>query len=156
MSSHETESYAFRTRLVVNTILPTFILPPLFCATLLRVFSLGTSLDIFTKILAGLASIPLFLFIRIQIRRRRQSLEAQRLGARMVPSLRGKWLGNLDILIGLIKAPQRQYILDGAKEKLESLGMRTVNTNFFWEDQVRGLFSTPIQMIGIRHTVYNN
>jgi hypothetical protein len=152
MNSHppvETESYtAFRLRLVLDTILPTFVLPPVFCATVLRVLSSKRiHTNIVGKSLAYLASIPLFLFVRIQLRRRKQRLEAQRLGAREVPRVRGKWPGNIDVLINALKAPQKVYIWEGPKERFNSLGSKTVNIDMLWKDMVRGVPTTPSNMI---------
>jgi hypothetical protein len=137
-----TESYtAFRTRLLLDTILPTFVIPPLLCAALLRILStnFGTITVLehtFTIFLAYLFSVPSSLFVRVQIRRRKQRLEAQRMGAREVPRIRGKWPGTLDVLVGFIKSPQRGYLLDPPKDIMTAMSSNTVNTNILWADQV--------------------
>jgi ABC-type Fe3+-siderophore transport system permease subunit len=44
-------------------------------------------------------SVPLFWSVRNIIRLRLQDREARRLGARPIPRIKGKWPGNIDVLV---------------------------------------------------------
>ena len=136
--SSDVESYsAIRIKLVINTILPIFILPPLSVAICLRLFSAHlANADPTVKTIIYLFSIPLFLSIRIQIRKWKETREARRMGARQIPRLKGKWPGNLDIMIAVAESRKNTYLLDFFKLALESSGSNTINMNILWMDQV--------------------
>jgi hypothetical protein len=137
----ERESYSFRIRLLVDTVIPTFLFPPLLCSVLLRLLKatdLGVNLPRFLIPLLYVASIPTCLSVRVHFERWQESRAARRMGAKLIPRLKGKWPGNLDILLKLVSAPRKGYILDGVKAILESAGSNTVNLNILWVDQVSG------------------
>ena len=137
--SSETESYsAFRTRLVLETLLPTFLLPPFFTVVLLH---LARTWDIpyagaLSTPLSCFVSIPIWFTVRVQFREWKHHREAKRLGARLVPRIRGRWPGNVDVLLRIMKSRNTHYIMDWAKEMMEEAGSTTINTGILWGNQV--------------------
>jgi hypothetical protein len=134
------ESYAaFRTRLLLETILPTILAPPLLAAILLRFVSywLPNALDYLPSLLLYVLSIPLCFILQVQMTEWKQRREAEKLGARMVPRIRGRWPGNLDILLRIMKSTETHYHMDWAKEMMEEAGSTTINTRLLWGNQVR-------------------
>ena len=59
----------------------------------------GAQIDAWTLVSAGLITVPILAAARISLTCLRQRREAATLGAKMVPCIRGKWLGNADFLI---------------------------------------------------------
>jgi hypothetical protein len=57
-------------------------------------------------------SVPLFWSIRNCVRLRLQDREARRRGARPIPRIKGKWPGNIDVLVEYVSMPLRH--LSGA------------------------------------------
>jgi hypothetical protein len=142
--SSDSESYAaFRTRLLLETLLPTFLAPPLLAAILLRFTSHWPLifLENFPRLLLYFSSIPLCFILRVQVIEWKQYREAERLGARMIPRIRGKWPGNLDILWRIMRSTETHYHMDWAKEMMEEVGSTTINTRMLWGNQVRALFA---------------
>ena len=60
-------------------------------------------------LLAALASGPLFYTVRISLKYRSFRRGAERLGAILPPDLSGHWIGNWDILTGILDAFQNGY-----------------------------------------------
>lgn len=58
----------------------------------------GTTIPAWVPILAGIASLPCIVTLRIAITRLRHKREAAAMGAKMIPSNLGKWPGNVDVL----------------------------------------------------------
>lgn len=59
------------------------------------------------------------------------------LGAVPVPRVKGKWPGNLDIVLQFIKSLTNDYQLQFAQDMFEKHGCKTLNMRMLWEDQVR-------------------
>ena len=62
---------------------------------------------------------------------------AAALGAVPVPRVRGKWPGNLDIVLGFIKSLQNEYQLQFMDDMFREYGCKTLNMRMLWDDQVR-------------------
>src|ERR1700761_8163573 len=91
----------FRRRFILHTVVPVLGLP-LCLPLVLR--SLGLlSATWWEMILLELMSVILWNTARVQWDNLRQQREAKRLGGRMVPRYKGRWPGNLDLLIKLQK-----------------------------------------------------
>ncbi|KAH7906604.1 cytochrome P450, partial [Hygrophoropsis aurantiaca] len=59
--------------------------------------------------------------------------KATSLGARMIPRVQGKWLGNLDALVDIITRAENDYVGQMLKYWLNDIGP-TMNLWFLWED----------------------
>ncbi|KAG0701642.1 cytochrome P450 [Suillus ampliporus] len=62
-----------------------------------------------------------------------QQRKANRLGARLIPRVRGKWPGNLDKLVSIVLSSENKYIGQPILDEMKVLGP-TFNFRFFWED----------------------
>ncbi|KAG9087188.1 hypothetical protein FRC06_002688, partial [Ceratobasidium sp. 370] len=80
-------------------------------------------------------SVPLFWSVRNVVRLRLQDREARRLGARPIPRIKGKWPGNIDVLVDMFKTMQKGYIGEWVHKMSLTYGP-TFNTRVFWEDVI--------------------
>ena len=115
------------------------IVPPLVTVLLLRLVcgSGGGSLSLFTVYLPlALLSIPIAIGLRSQYTQWSQDREAVSMGAKPITRVRGRWPGNLDIVLRLLKSFESGYVLQGFADLFAEYGCATLNTRFFWDDQV--------------------
>jgi hypothetical protein len=68
-----------------------------------------------------------------------QDREARRLGAKPIPRIVGKWPGNIDILLKMLRAFKTSYVLDVYLKLFEEYQCTTLNTRIFWSDNVRSI-----------------
>jgi len=61
---------------------------------------------------------------------------AGQLGARPIPSVVGKWPGNLDILLRMTSAFKTSYVLDVYLQLFEEYQCTTLNLRILWADNV--------------------
>ncbi|KAF7314205.1 hypothetical protein MKEN_00892700 [Mycena kentingensis (nom. inval.)] len=72
---------------------------------------------------ATVTGLPLFVCLRVLLRDWRHAREAAALGARLAPtSTRGKWPGNLDMLLEMMKIWEHGYPGDGLRDVIEECG----------------------------------
>ncbi|KAG2156910.1 cytochrome P450 [Suillus bovinus] len=64
-----------------------------------------------------------------------QRRRATRLGARLVPRVKGKLPGNLDKIVGIFMRLETEYLGQPALDEMKELGP-TLNFRFFWEDDI--------------------
>ncbi|KAI0294197.1 cytochrome P450 monooxygenase CYP63 [Russula brevipes] len=62
--------------------------------------------------------------------------EAARMGAQPITRVRGRWPGNLDIILRLLKSFEGGYVLQAFADLFSEYGCTTLNTRFFWDDQI--------------------
>ena len=65
-----------------------------------------------------------------------QRRNARRLGAKQVPRIRGKWPGNIDILLRMMKAFKTAYPMDVYLQLFREYRCTTLNARILWVDQV--------------------
>lgn len=109
----------------------------------LPVFVLSLALNIAQKHL-GILTIPchvlfivLWASLKGALRKRIQDQEARRLGAKPIPRIIGKWPGNIDILLKMLRAFKTSYVLDVYLNLFEEYQCTTLNTRILWSDNVR-------------------
>lgn len=68
--------------------------------------------------------------------RAQQEREARSLGARTIPCVVGKWPGNVDVLLKMLKAFKTSYVLDVYRELFEEYQCTTLNLRILWRDSV--------------------
>ncbi|CAE6433878.1 unnamed protein product, partial [Rhizoctonia solani] len=78
-------------------------------------------------------SVPIFWGFRNTIRDVMRAREAKRLGARIVPKVKGKWPGNIDLLIKLVGSLQSGYVAEVWDELAKEYG-NTFNMRLLWDD----------------------
>ena len=70
------------------------------------------------------------------IKRYIQSRECKRLGATPIPRVVGRWPGNIDVLLKMMRAFRTSYILDVYLNLFEEYQCTTLNLNILWVDHV--------------------
>lgn len=65
-----------------------------------------------------------------------QDREAIRLGAKPIPRIVGKWPGNIDILLKMLRAFKTSYVLDVYLNLFQEYQCTTLNTRIFWTDNI--------------------
>ncbi|KDN35004.1 hypothetical protein RSAG8_11947, partial [Rhizoctonia solani AG-8 WAC10335] len=80
-------------------------------------------------------SVPIFWGFRNTIRDVMRAREAKRLGARIVPKVKGKWPGNIDLLIKLVGSLQSGYVAEVWDELAKEYG-NTFNMRLLWDDMI--------------------
>lgn len=66
-----------------------------------------------------------------------QHREAQQLGAAHIPQVVGKWPGNIDVLLRMMRDFKSSYILDVYLRLFEEYQCTTLNLRILWTDTVR-------------------
>jgi len=66
-----------------------------------------------------------------------QSKEAERFGAQSIPRIVGRWPGNVDILLRIVRAYKTDYLLVVYLELFQEYKSTTLNMRIFWMDHVR-------------------
>lgn len=110
------------------------IVPPLLTSLLLRFVCRSASLSVCLPL--ALLSIPITIGLRSQYTLWHQDREAARLGAKPITRVCGRWPGNLDIILRLVKSFESGYVLQGFTDLFVEYHCTTLNTRFFWDDQV--------------------
>ena len=110
------------------------IVPPLLTSLLLRFVCRSASLSVCLPL--ALLSIPITIGVRSQYALWHQDREAARLGAKPITRVCGRWPGNLDIILRLVKSFESGYVLQGFNDLFLEYDCTTLNTRFFWDDQV--------------------
>ncbi|KAF9450762.1 cytochrome P450 [Macrolepiota fuliginosa MF-IS2] len=95
----------------------------------------GTPIPTWILGLAGVASVPIIATLRIIGIRMKHKREAAAMGAKMIPSPRGKWPGNADLLKSMLHNFLHGYPADDLVELLEEHGP-AVNLRIFWSDLI--------------------
>ncbi|QRW23885.1 cytochrome P450 family protein [Rhizoctonia solani] len=78
-------------------------------------------------------AVPTFWGFRNVVRDRLREREAKRLGARVVPRVKGKWPGNIDIMLKLVKSLHGSYVASVLDELSKEYG-NTFNMRLLWDD----------------------
>lgn len=91
----------------------------------------------------GLLSVPSYLlFIILCITTKSKLVETARerkarsLHAKSIPQVRGKWPGNIDVLLKMMKAFKMAYVLDVYLQLFEEYQCTTLNLRLLWRDNV--------------------
>ncbi|KAJ8515461.1 hypothetical protein ONZ45_g7112 [Pleurotus djamor] len=66
----------------------------------------------------------------------KQGREASQLGARPIPRVQGKWPGNIDVLLRMMKAFKTSYVCDVYLQLFEEYQSTTLNTRILWCDTI--------------------
>lgn len=123
----------YRKRILIS-LAKAFIVPPLLTTLALRILCRSLPLFIYLPLL--LLSIPIAIGLRSQYTLWSQDKEAARMGAKPITRVRGRWPGNLDVVLRLVKSFESGYVLQGFSDLFAEYDCTTLNTRFFWDDQV--------------------
>ncbi|KAF8882235.1 cytochrome P450 monooxygenase CYP63 [Infundibulicybe gibba] len=138
-------------RRVLLDISKILIFPPVALCLFLRVFDLSF----------GTLAIPChILFIALWTAARNtysniiQQRQAEQLGARLIPQVVGRWPGNIDVLLKMMRSFKTSYVLDVYLQLFEEYQCTTLNTRIFWTDNIISMdqeHSKFVLSTGFRH-----
>lgn len=96
-----------------------------------------------TEVRLGLWAVPTYFafiftwaYARLQFADRMQQRDARRMGARPIPRVRGKWPGNADVYLQLLKAYSTTYVGSFYLKLFEEYQTTTLNLRLLWQDFV--------------------
>ncbi|KAJ7666659.1 cytochrome P450 [Mycena polygramma] len=119
---------------------------PLTALLLLCLAGYGLNIALHFVLLYTLAAAPILIVLRIWAARILQHRNARAAGARLVPTVCGRWFGNLDILADLRRNWNVSYPLEVLRELLVASQTNTVNLRIGWDDYI---FTTEPEYIKI-------
>lgn len=73
-----------------------------------------------------------------------QGRAAKQLNANPIPRVVGKWPGNLDVVLRMVKLFETGYVFQGFSELFAEYQCTTLNTRIFWTDQVGSSHSSKL------------
>jgi hypothetical protein len=66
---------------------------------------------------------------------------AQSLNATVIPQVKGKWPGNLDVALRVVRSFEDGYVLQIFMDLFREHNATTLNTRLLWDDQVLNMWS---------------
>jgi hypothetical protein len=123
----------YRKRILVS-LAKAIVLPPLLTCLAFRIAC--PSLSVWYYLPLAFLNIQLSIVIRSHYSVWAQDRDAARLGAQTIPRVCGRWPGNLDVVLRMLKSFESDYVLQGFADLFDEYGCTTLNTRFFWDDQV--------------------
>ena len=123
----------YRKRILIS-LAKAFVVPPLLTTLALRLLFRSVPLSVYLPLV--LLSIPIAIGLRSQYTLWCQDREAARMSAKPITRVRGRWPGNLDVVLRLVKSFESGYVFQGFADLFEQYDCTTLNTRFFWDDQV--------------------
>jgi hypothetical protein len=122
----------YRSRILVSVAKVLFLPPLLSLAGLCLV--LGFPLDIFTAA-ASVLAIPLTISARSSIALWTHEKAAKTLNASVVPRVKGRWPGNLDVAARVARSFKEDYVFQVFADLFHEYGATALNMRLFWDDQ---------------------
>lgn len=129
----------YRKRILVS-LTKALLAPPLLTSLVLRLVCRSSSFWCYLSL--ALLSIPISVVLRSHYTVWTQDRQAARMGAQPITRVRGRWPGNLDVVLRLVKSFEGGYVLQGFADLFAEYGCTTLNTRFFWDDQVSNPLSS--------------
>ncbi|KAJ6571580.1 cytochrome P450 monooxygenase CYP63 [Mycena capillaripes] len=133
ITSFERRIPDYRRRILISLAKALFLPPLLSLAVICAV--LGFRVDVFTA-MAAILTIPLTISARSYMSLQAQNRAARNLGSRVIPRVQGKWPGNLDVALRIVKSFEEGYVLQIFADLLHEYDTTTLNTRLFWDDQM--------------------
>ena len=126
----------YRKRILIS-LAKAILAPPLLTSLVLRLVCRSPSFWCYLSL--ALLSLPISVLLRSRYTLWTQDRQAARMGAQPITRVRGRWPGNLDVVLRLVKSFEDGYVLQGFADLFAEYGCTTLNTRFFWDDQVSSL-----------------
>jgi hypothetical protein len=123
----------YRKRFLIS-LAKAFIAPPLFTTLILHLLCRSVPLCLCLPL--AFLSIPIIIGLRSQYTIWCQDRDAARMDAKSITCVRGRWPGNLDIVLCILKSFESGYVPHGFADLFVEYGCTTLNARFFWDDQV--------------------
>ncbi|KAH9921357.1 cytochrome P450 monooxygenase CYP63 [Fomitopsis serialis] len=124
----------YRTRFLIGV--AETLLPPFALTYVLLTAVFGSAGAGFVATLAYISSIPVWITVTSWYSVWKNDRRARQLGATPIPRAKGKWPGNLDIMMRFAKDLREGYILQAMGEVLDEHGVDTLNTRILWKDNI--------------------
>ncbi|KAF8314506.1 cytochrome P450 monooxygenase CYP63 [Clavulina sp. PMI_390] len=123
-------------RVYIAVVFLNLLVPPIALAALVSHFLLPQDLARTYHVLLYLLATPIYWTVRIQYGDWANQKVAKRLGAVVAPEARGKWPGNLDVLLRVAKIKQTSYASTEMDALFDEFGpdVHTVNFRVLWQD----------------------
>lgn len=115
------------------------VLPPLLLSFAFNLVDHRIPRSLLYRALAYIITIPLHAYVRGYISHLYSTKAARRNDAVLVPCVKGRWPGNVDILWKFLRGIENEYIMQAMKDLFEEYGCLTLNTRILWLDQVSPL-----------------
>ncbi|KAF8308481.1 cytochrome P450 monooxygenase CYP63 [Clavulina sp. PMI_390] len=122
---------------VVNLFI-NFFAPPLILATLISQRLTVHYVSWIYHVIIYTFATPLYWTMKVQYDYFMAKREARRLGVELVPEVKGKWPGNLDVLFEAAEARKTSYSISDISYLFERMGDKidTINLRVLWQDQI--------------------
>ncbi|CAE6402545.1 unnamed protein product [Rhizoctonia solani] len=104
-----------------------------------------------SKVLLGalyLGFVPIFWGVRNTVRDVMRAREANRLGARIVPIVKAKWPGNIDLLIKLVTSTHNGYVAEGKSFPYPVLRSNSITIVTIDHDVIKYMLATGFNSFG--------
>ncbi|KAJ6489423.1 cytochrome P450 monooxygenase pc-1 [Mycena vulgaris] len=113
-----------------------FLWRPLSISLLFLATGYAANIPPYLGLLYTAVGVPLFAVLWISAARILQHIRARAAGARLVPTARGRWPGNLDIVTDLRRAWNVSYPLEVLRELILTSHANTLNLRIGWDDYI--------------------
>ncbi|KAJ7457886.1 cytochrome P450 monooxygenase CYP63 [Mycena latifolia] len=123
----------YRRRILLSLAKALFVPPLVSLAVLYPVLGPTPSVS---SILVAILSIPFAIWVRSYLSLRAQDKAAKSLNAAVIPRVKGRWPGNLDVALRVVNSFEDGYVLQIFADLMHEYGTTTVNTRLFWDDQM--------------------
>lgn len=127
----------YRARLFLD-VCRVFILPSTVLSCILRIVRVDLGLFAFPIYPAFIVAWAVVKGITTNVA---QAREAAQFGAKPIPRVRGKWPGNIDVLLRMMAAFKTSYVCDVYLQLFEEYQSTTLNTRILWCDTVSTMFT---------------
>ncbi|KAJ6590254.1 cytochrome P450 [Mycena sp. CBHHK59/15] len=107
---------------------------------------LGVGVPAWATVFLTVASLPLYVTVRVLLRDIRLRREAAAMGARLAPEVKGKQIGHIDLLKALLMNRRFGYPGDGFNEMIAN-GGPVVNVKILWIDAIFTVWPEHIKHI---------
>jgi hypothetical protein len=115
------------------------LLPPIVVFAIITTLAIAPRPNLITRIILYMLSYPVSYALQTFLADKINSLQATRLGADLVPRVKGRWPLNLDVVVSWSKGKEEDVAR--ALVLMEREYGKTYNTRVLGEDQVGGLSS---------------
>ncbi|KAF8308490.1 cytochrome P450 [Clavulina sp. PMI_390] len=124
-------------RYVINLFL-NFFGPPLVLAALVSKRLAFNHASAMYHVVVYILATPLYWAVKVQYDYFVAKREAKKLGVELVPEIKGKWWGNLDVLFEAAAARTTTYSYSDIKYLFDRVGdnVHTINLRVLWQDQI--------------------
>ena len=123
----------WRTRFVLN-FLRVFLLPSLALRVAIKISHIKVARRLSPILYLG--SVALYINLHARYWEWYSRREATKRGARPIPIARGKWIGNVDLLLRIMQTPRKAYVGQRIHEIMLEYGTDTINIRPLWTDMI--------------------